>query len=144
MPTRTIMNDHQAKLLTEYLRNMPMPFTVTVNPGRLRSTEQNRLQRLWLAEIADQRGDMTAEEVRGHAKLHFGVPILRNENEAWRVEYDRIVKPLPYEVKLRLMQEPLSFPVTSVMTTKQKTAFLDAMHRFWAEQGVILTEPEAA
>lgn len=142
MVSRTVMNEQQADTLMAYLRNAPMPFTVTVNPGKLRSTEQNKLQRKWVLEVSEQRQDITPEEVRGHAKLHFGVPILRNENEAWRVEYDQIIKPLPYEHKLRLMMEPFDFGVTRVMTTKQKTQYLDAMHRHWSEQGVILTSPE--
>jgi hypothetical protein len=38
--------------------------------------------------------------------------------------------------------EPISLPVTSIMTTRQKTAYLDEIHRFYSEQGLILTNPE--
>lgn len=94
-----------------------------------------------MQEIAEQKGDVTPEEVRGYCKLTMGVPILRNENEEFCEKYDRVVKPLPYEVKLALMQEPLDFPVTRLMSVKQQTAYLDAVHRHFSEQGVILTDP---
>jgi len=143
MATRTVMDEGQVEALMAYLRSAPMPFTVTVNKGKLRSAEQNRLQRKWVLEVAEQRMDMTPEEVRGYCKLHFGVPILRHQNEAWRVKYDQIVKPLPYEAKLSLMQEPFDFGVTRIMTTKQKAQYLDAVHAHWTAQGIILTTPEA-
>jgi hypothetical protein len=103
--------------------------------------QQNKLQRLWLNEIAEQLGDQSAEEVRGYCKLTIGVPILRAENETFRERYDLIVKPLPYEQKLALMMEPLDFPITRLMTTKQATAYLDGVHRHFSEKGIVLTDP---
>jgi hypothetical protein len=104
--------------------------------------EQNRLQRLWINEIAEQLNDRTAEEIRAECKLTLGVPILRAENEAFCEAYDRHIRPLPYEQKLALMAEPFDFAVTRLMTTEQKTRYLDAMHRHYSAQGVILTDPE--
>jgi hypothetical protein len=92
-------------------------------------------------EIAEQLGDRTPEEVRGYCKLTIGVPILRAENEAFRERYDAIVKPLPYEQKLALMMEPLDFPITRLMSTKQATAYLDGVHRHFSEKGIVLTDP---
>ena len=43
MVSRTVMNEQQADTLMAYLRNAPMPFTVTVNPGKLRSMGGGRL-----------------------------------------------------------------------------------------------------
>jgi hypothetical protein len=124
------------------LQDRKLPFTVEILAGRRRSIEQNKLQRLWLKEIAEQAGDRTPEEVRGDAKLRFGVPILRAENETFREKYDRIVKPLPYEAKLELMMEPMDFPVTRLMTSDQSTRYLDAIYRHYVEQGFALTQPE--
>lgn len=121
---------------------MTPPITVSIMEGEQRSTRQNKLQRKWCHEVAEQLGDRTPEEVRGYSKLHFGVPILREEDAAFRAEYDAIIRPLPYEAKLRLMMEPFDFGVTRQMTTKQKTAYLDAMFRHWSELGVQLTRPE--
>lgn len=141
MPTRIIETEHDRKMLIRFLEGQKLPMTVNISAGGLRTAKQNRLQRLWMQEIAEQKGDVTPEEVRGYCKLTMGVPILRNENEEFREKYDRVVKPLPYEVKLALMQEPLDFPVTRLMSVKQQTAYLDAVHRQFSEQGVILTDP---
>lgn len=129
-------------MLIRFIEGHKLPFTVTLTAGKHRTTHQNRLQRLWMNEIAEQLGDITAEEARGYCKLAIGVPILRAENEAFRERYDAIVKPLPYEQKLALMQEPFDFGVTRLMNTKQKTDYLDAVHRHFSEKGVVLTNPE--
>lgn len=139
---RIVETEQAREMLIRFIEGRKLPFTVTVTDGKHRTTDQNRLQRLWVMEIAAQLGDRTPEEVRGEMKLTFGVPILRAENEAFRARYDEIVKPLPYEAKVKLMMEPISLPITSIMTTRQKTAYLDAIHRHYSEQGVILTNPE--
>jgi hypothetical protein len=81
--------------------------------------------------------------VRAWGKLHHGVPILRAENDDFRAKYDRAIRPLPYDIKLELMAEPFSFPVTSLMNVLQKVRYLDAIHRALSEMGVILTDPDA-
>lgn len=129
--------------LRKRLLAMTPPLTISIMEGEQRSTAQNKLQRKWCHEVAEQLGDRTPEEVRGYSKLHFGVPILRDQDEKFRAEYDAIIRPLPYEAKLKLMQEPFDFGVTRQMTTKQKTAYLDAMFKHWSEMGVSLTLPEA-
>lgn len=105
-----------------------------------RSVDQNKLQRKWLLE-AQAQGDQTAEEYRGFCKLHFAVPILRWELPEFREKYDRIVKPLPYESKLELMQEPLDFPCTRLMTKDQKARYLDAIYQHFTGLGMRLTDP---
>jgi hypothetical protein len=119
-----------------------VPFTLSLTDGKHRTTAQNKLQRLWMNEISQQRGDLTPEEARAYCKLTIGVPILRAENEAFRIRYDEVVKPLPYEQKIAIMAEPLDLPVTRLMTTKQKTDYLDGIVRHFAEQGIVLTMPE--
>lgn len=124
------------------LRTRKLPVTVSVSSGKVRSTDQNRLQRLWCKEVSEQLGDQTPEEVRGYCKLTMGVPILRAEVEAFRVAYDRTVRPLPYETKLAMMMEPLDLPVTRLMTVSQKIRYLDHMHRHFSELGLALTDPD--
>jgi len=141
MVSRIIRNDSDLSLLVRFLRLQKRPFTVDITKGKHRTVEQNRLQRLWLNEIAEQLGDNTPEEVRGYCKLTMGVPILRAESEAFRARYDAVVKPLGYEQKLALMMEPLDLPVTRLMSTEQKTRYLDAIVRHFGEQGVRLTQP---
>lgn len=144
MTTRVISNEADLALLFRFLKSQKRPFTVDIVKGKHRTVEQNRLQRLWMNEIAEQLGDMTAEEARGYCKLTMGVPILRADNEGFRDRYDAILKPLSYEQKLAIMMEPLDLPVTRLMTTAQKTAYLDRIVQHFGEQGVRLTMPEAA
>jgi hypothetical protein len=118
-----------------------MPYTVAIKDGKHRTNPQNRLQHMWMKEAADQLRDNDAEGYRAYCKLHFGVPILRNEDEDYRAKYDKLIRPLPYETKIEYMREP-GWPVTRVMTTKQKTEYLDAVHAHLSGLGVLLTEPD--
>lgn len=144
MVSRVIRSPFDIDALAKLLAARKLPVTVSIMAGAQRSSSQNHLQRKWCQEVAEQLGDRSAEEVRGDAKLRFGVPLLRAEHDEFRASYDEHVKPLPYERKLALMMEPLDLPVTRLMTTKQKTAYLDAFAAFYAAQGVRLTIPEAA
>lgn len=144
MTTRVIDTEADRALFLRYVREHRLPFTVDVTKGKRRSVEQNRLQRLWLNEVSEQLNDRTPEEVRGYCKLHGGVPILRNENEQFREAYDRIIRPHSYEEKLEMMMVPLDFPVTRLMTTEQKTRYLDWVVQTFSKQGVVLTLPDQA
>lgn len=128
-------------MLFRFIESQALPLTVSIGKGGKRSLKQNKLQRQWVNEIAEQLGDQTPEEVRGYCKLTIGVPILRAEHDAFRERYDAIVRPLPYEQKLALMMEPLDFPISRLMTTKQATAYLDGIHRHFSEKGIVLTDP---
>lgn len=141
MPTRFLETDADRRTLIRFLEAQPLPLTVTVGKGGKRTLKQNKLQRLWMNEIAEQLGDQTAEEIRGYCKLTIGVPILRADNDEFRERYDAIVKPLPYEQKLALMMEPLDFPVSRLMNTKQATTYLDGVHRHFSEKGIAMTDP---
>jgi len=130
--------------IVQFIQGQKLPLTIDVRSTKRRSLEQNRLQRLWMNEISQALGDRTPEEVRGYCKLRFGVPILRESNEAFREKYDRILKPLGYAEKLELMMEPIDLPVTRFMNTQQATEYLDRITNHFSEQGIILTLPEAA
>lgn len=138
---RYIRNIQDKQQLIAYLQQQTEPMTITIEKGihDKRSNDQNRLQRLWLNELAEQ-GDMTAEEYRAYCKLHFGVPILRNADEQFRTAYDDKVKPFPYEQKLAFMAEPFDFPVTRLMTVSQHKQYLDAIYVHFTSKGFILTE----
>ena len=141
MAVRFIESDRDRMLAHRYLDSQDLPFTLSVSKGGKRSVKQNRLQMLWLNEISQQKEDTTVEEIRAYCKLTIGVPILRAENETFREKYDAVVKRLPYEQKIALMMEPLDFPVTRLMSTKQATAYLDGLHRHFSEKGITLTDP---
>jgi hypothetical protein len=141
MTTRTLLNVGDREQFVKLLESYPFPCTVNVKKGKDRTIEQNKLQRLWMNEIAEQLGDDSPEGYRAYCKLHFGVPIMREEEE-FCAAYDKHIRPLPYETKLAFMAVPLDFPVTRLMTTKQKTAYLDAVHNEFTARGVRLTDPE--
>lgn len=138
---RLISDESSREALIRFITHHAMPFTITVSPGKLRSVEQNRLQRLWIKEVADQMGDRTPEEVRGYCKLTFGVPILLEENEAFREVYEKVIQPLTYEQRMMIMMVPLDLPVTRFMNVKQKTRYLDQVHKHFSELGIELTDP---
>ena len=142
MTTRVIKELGDIEALKLLLTKRKLPVTVEITAGAHRTNQQNRLQRQWCNDVAQQLGDRSAEDVRAYSKLHFGVPILRAENEAYAEAYDRLIRPLPYEIKLAYMGVPFDFAVTRLMTTKQLTDYLDAMSRYWSAQGVVLTDPE--
>ena len=143
MTSRVITNTIDLAALVRFIETRPMPFTIEIVPGKRRSIEQNKLQRRVINTIAEQTGQ-TAEEVRGYCKLTIGVPILRAENELFALKYDATIKGLPYETKLAIMQEPLDLPITRLMTTPQKTRYLDGVMRHFSEQGVVFNDARAA
>lgn len=143
MASRFISDAEQLEVWITFLRQQPLPLKVAAVKGSKRSNEQNRLQRKWCNEVAEQLDGWDAETVRGYSKLHFGVPILRAEDDEFCEKYDTIVKGMPYELKIQFMKEPLNLPVTSRMNVSQKTRYLDAMRLHWIAQGVHLAEPEA-
>lgn len=143
MTTRIIKTTEDIDALAVVLRARQMPMTVNIRQGVHRTTAQNRLQRKWMIEAAEQFGDRTPDDVRALCKLTIGIPILRQDDADFAAKYDRVVKPLAVEAKLALMIEPFDFPVTRLMTTKQKTTYLDRVHALLSEQGIVLTIPES-
>lgn len=141
MTTRIIETAYDRNQLMKFLERQNGAVTVTITKGKHRSTLQNRLQRQWINDLSEQMNQPT-EDVRALLKLHYGVPVLRNGNEAFKAEYDEVIEPLLYQKKLRLMKVPLDWAVTRLMTTKQTKAFLDEVYRSFSEQGYILTNPE--
>lgn len=139
MAHRIIEKPQDLDDLTTFLGNLKLPITVEWTLGRDRSAEQNRLQFLWARETAEQRGDRTAEEQRNEWKLRFGVPIMREDSPEFREVYDRLIKPLSYEQKIKAME---LISVTSLMKVRQMVRYLDAIERECSEQGVKLTDPD--
>lgn len=139
MTQRILRTQYDLDLWVKYLATRQFPQTVSAVDGADRSLEQNRLQFLWAREASEQRGDLTANEVREEWKLHHGVPILRAENIEFQEVYDEAIKPLPYHRKLKAMR---FIPVTSEMNVRQMVAYLDCIERECAEQGLRLTAPD--
>lgn len=142
MTERVIRTEDDRAAAVALMNAMHPPYTVKLTKGAPRSLGQNRLQWKWYQEAAEQLQEYTPDQYRAWCKLHIGVPILRGEDDEYREAYDRVIKPLPYEQKLALMGEPLAYPVTSMMSTRQLTQFLDQVHEHFIKLGVRLTEPD--
>lgn len=142
MADRVITNEYERKMLIKFLEGQKLPFTVNIASGKHRTVAQNKLQRRWMLELADQIEGHSPEQIRGYCKLHIGVPILREENPEFRERYDAVIRPLPYEHKIAAMMEPLDLPVTRIMNTKQKTRYLDGIVQHFAERGIVLSMPD--
>jgi hypothetical protein len=139
--TRRVRTKSDKPALVAYVSNLSPPYTVKFTQGLDRSAEQNRLQWLWANELAEQFGDMSAAEYQAFFKLHFGVPILRADDDDFREIYDRMMKPQAYEDKLKFMLHG-GFSVSSLMTTKQMTQYLDAIYTEFTGRGALLTRPD--
>jgi Fe-S cluster assembly scaffold protein SufB len=139
MAHRIIATDADFEALFHLFGSLKRPFTVEWTQGRDRSLDQNRLQFLWAREAAEQLGDRTPQELRNEWKLRFGVPIMREDSPEFRDTYDRLIKPLTYEQKVRAME---LIEVTSLMKVRQMVRYLDAIERECAEQGIRLTDPD--
>lgn len=145
---RWVKNEEDRETLITFIKNQPLPFTITIETGirEKRSSDQNRLQRLWLKEAEEQDTiGLTAEDYRAYCKLHFGVPILLNENDTFAELYDEKVRlrvpPFSYEQKLEFMAIPWDMHVTRLMTVKQHDKYLNKMHDHFTSLGMILTIP---
>lgn len=105
-----------------------------------RSLDQNSLSHSWYAEVSRAKEDISPLEAKCESKLHCGVPILRTEDDGFREFYDASIKPtLTYEKKLEAMK---FLPVTSLMSKKQLSQYLEDMQQYWGRQGVYLAFPE--
>lgn len=115
--------------------------TLTVKRGKPRSLSQNDISHAWYEQLATELRERDALGFKCEAKLLCGVPILRAEDADFRAFYDASLKWRAYEEKVEAMK---FVPVTSLMTTKQLTAYLEAMQSTYAKRGVVLAFPETA
>jgi len=130
------------RLIRSINLNPDAPKEVVVRDYEEKRTDpQNRLQWRIMVQIAGAKGDETPEDIQAYCKLRIGVPILRAENDDFREQYDRVVKPHSYEVKLAFMKPPVEFPVTRIMTKKQKSRYIEEVARHFAQQGIYVSLP---
>ena len=98
---------------------------LNVKSGKDRTMDQNRILHAWLGQLSRELPENDELGWKSFVKLHYGVPILRAEDEEFRGKYDAVVKPMSYEQKLAIME---FWPVTSIMTIPQPTAFSALIH----------------
>lgn len=108
---------------------------VTIGPAR-RSGAQNDLSHEIYAIASQQLKDGSPLDYKCYAKLHFGVAILRAEDDEFREFYDENIKAsFSYEQKLAMMK---FLPVTSRMNKEQKSRYIDAVKEDFLARGVNL------
>jgi hypothetical protein len=114
---------------------------VTIKTGKKRSLSQNDCSFAWYEQLARELREDDTRGWRRFCKLHFGVPILRAEDEEFRAVYDSAIRGLSYEQKLKVMD---ILPVTSLMTKSQKSKYLDDVaDHFWKKHNVQLSRKAA-
>lgn len=139
MPSRIIRTPDDLAELFKFIGGLKLPITVSWVAGADRSDEQNRTMWMWANEVAGQLQDREAADVQAEWKLELGIPILRGD-DAFREAYDKTVKGLTYEDKIKIMRD-LDFPVTRLMKVRQMCRFMNAIHHRCIEMGLQLTEP---
>lgn len=110
----------------------------TASKKELRRNAQNALGFHWYKEL-EQQGDMTAIEYRAKCKLHFGVPILKEQEPDQAARIDKIFESLNYEQKIEVMLEPFDFPITRLLSVKNYSRYLREIELYAGKKGFRLT-----
>lgn len=103
-----------------------------IKTGRDRTLDQNALSFQLYTDLHRAKRDTypRVNDARAHCKLHYGIPIRRQEPEFNDV-YCRFIKNrFTYEEKLELMVDPkIDFPVTRDMDKAQFSEFVEEIKR---------------
>ena len=142
MPTLILRDPAHIDALAKRLAERKLPLTVSWTQGASLSGRQQRLSFRWYQDISRQLGDMDTESVRADCKVTHGAPILAADSDAFRDSWQRSIGRFDYEGQREIVKR-LQVPVTSLMSVKQMTAYLDAIQQRYLPQGVRLTDPEA-
>lgn len=142
MALRIIRKPEHIDALAEILRGRKLPLTVSWSQGAPLSNAQRRLSFQWYRDVSRQLSEQTDGEVRAECKVIHGAPILCAENERFDQAWQNLRAAMHHEAALKFV-EHTELPVTSLMTVKQMSAYLDAVQRHYSAQGVRLTDPEA-
>lgn len=133
---KTIRSELERLAVIREVSALPLPFTVKVSSSD-RSLSQNALSHVWYGQIAQQDRSMNTAQARRFCKLHFGVPIMRAQEESFRTAWDGMIKTrMSYPEKLMLMDW---WPVTSLMDREQMGEYLTAVQEHYAQHGIVLT-----
>ena len=112
------------------------PVTVCFCEG-LRTPDQNSMFHGLCADAAVVM-DQSEAEIKRYCKLHFGVPLAR-ENEKFRAKYDQSLKNFDYSTKLLCMD---LLPVTSLLSKRQFSIMLEQILAHYAEAGYPIPLPK--
>ena len=140
MRTMRVISADEAQRLAGMITGLPLPFAVTITEGEIkRSTEQNALLHKWYGQVAKAtHSDMV--HVKGECHHKWGLPIkLRNPQFAWVWKHSG--EKLNYEKQCALLASGV-LNISSSMTVKELSEYMDAMAAFYRGQGIALVDPE--
>jgi hypothetical protein len=109
-------------------------FQIQIFTGKKRSIDQNFVMHGWFAKVADEEKEYTAGQVKCLCKYHFGLPILRADDEYFNDACKKVIDPLPYESRIAAMEY---MPVTSLMTTVRLKHMMEQMQDHYAGRVVL-------
>lgn len=141
MTTMTVNSDTSLQSAIGFLREQYNRYKfvrMSTKTGQDRSLNQNAITHAWYEQLARELREDDALGWKCFCKLHFGVPILRAEDDEFREAYDTVIKSLSYEKKLLAMK---MLPVTSEMTKAQISKYAEAMQAHFLGLGVRLEFP---
>lgn len=105
-----------------------------------RTSQQNRTLHMWFGEIAKHLEDWDAHGIKGVCHRKWGLTIrLRDPQFAW--VWERSGKQMPYEKQCSLLASGI-LSVSSEMSTKELSEYMDAMFQHYTSEGIRLTDPE--
>ena len=112
------------------------PITVEISKPS-RSLSQNAMIYKLYRDIANQREDMTFEEVKNYCKLHFGIGIMKSHDPAFADWYDEVIKSKSYEQKLFFVSH---LEMTSGFNKEEASEYIDTVILEWQKLGVYFGE----
>ena len=142
MPTRIIRHPEHIDILASILLCRKLPLTVTWSQGAPRTDAQNNLSFQWYVDAARQLGDCDHGDTRALSKVLFAAPILCRDNPAFCVSWEKLRARFSHEEIVQFVKDT-ELPMTSIMKLKQMIEYMDAIERYWRDQGVRLTDPES-
>lgn len=103
--------------------------TVTLETGKKRSLSLNAIGHIWYEQVSKTEGEYTAEGIKCLCKLHFGLPILRADDEEYNEYCVKFIDHLPYEQKVAAMKY---LPCTSLMKSPQKMRYMEQLQEHYS------------
>ena len=143
MAQRAIKSETDLKQWFAFLRNQPLPITVSCIKGVNRSKLQNSLLHAWVSVISQETGAEKGD-AKGQAKLEFGLPIMERDCPDWVERWEPLYGPIlnnaeTHIQKIRLFE---AIPLTSKMTTKQLAEMMTEMQAYYGKLGIYLPHPD--
>jgi hypothetical protein len=121
----------------EYLKHRYVK--ISSKAGKDRSLDQNAISHAWYEQLGRELRENDSLGWKAYCKLHFGVPILRQEDAEFKIFYDASLLKLSYEQKIDAMK---FVPVTSIMLKPQLSKYLELMQEYFSKLGVFLEFPQ--